>query len=49
MSVERILHQTQVKPEAPEHIPDMLPVSSWPSKGKIEFRYMPVYIKSRLG
>ncbi|KIJ55549.1 hypothetical protein M422DRAFT_199806 [Sphaerobolus stellatus SS14] len=37
VSVERILHQTEVKPEAPEHIPDMLP-DGWPSKGKVEFK-----------
>ncbi|GJJ11410.1 hypothetical protein Clacol_005643 [Clathrus columnatus] len=37
VSVERVLYQTNVESEAPEHIPDMLPASSWPSEGKIEF------------
>lgn len=37
-SVERILHQTNVTPEAPAEIPDMDPRDSWPSTGSIEFR-----------
>ena len=38
VSVERILHQTQVEPEAPYEIPDTKPDGVWPSQGAIEFR-----------
>lgn len=38
VSVERILHQTKVPPEAPDYIPDMQPTAPWPSEGKVEFR-----------
>ncbi|KAF8513407.1 P-loop containing nucleoside triphosphate hydrolase protein [Hysterangium stoloniferum] len=38
VSVERILHQTNVSPEAPEHILDTLPHGPWPSKGSVEFQ-----------
>ncbi|KAF8631681.1 hypothetical protein AX15_002266 [Amanita polypyramis BW_CC] len=46
VSVERILHQTDVKPEAPLEIPENKPVENWPSNGGIEFlnystRYRP--------
>ncbi|KAK2463720.1 hypothetical protein APHAL10511_004471 [Amanita phalloides] len=37
VSVERILHQTEVIPEAPREIPENKPVIGWPSKGEIEF------------
>lgn len=37
VSVERILHQTEVTPEAPEHVPDTHP-DHWPSEGKVEFK-----------
>ncbi|KAF8074805.1 multidrug resistance-associated ABC transporter [Lyophyllum atratum] len=37
VSVERILHQTEVKPEAPLEIPENKPSEMWPSKGEIEF------------
>ena len=38
VSVERILHQTRVEPEAPHEIPDTKPGGLWPSQGAIEFR-----------
>ena len=40
VSVERILHQTQVEPEAPHEILDTKPDADgvWPSQGAIEFR-----------
>ena len=38
VSVERILHQTQVEPEAPHEIVDTKPDGVWPSEGAIEFR-----------
>ncbi|TFK44584.1 metal resistance protein YCF1 [Crucibulum laeve] len=37
VSVERILHQTKVEPEAPQEIPDHKPTGIWPSEGSIEF------------
>ena len=41
VSVERILHQTQVEPEAPHEILDTKPDADgvWPSQGAIEFRW----------
>lgn len=46
VSVERILHQTEVEPEAPWEIPAMKPAEEWPTKGKVIFenystRYRP--------
>lgn len=38
VSVERILHQTSVEPEAPQEIPDNKPEGEWPRKGEVEFR-----------
>ncbi|KAF8740000.1 hypothetical protein AX14_009122 [Amanita brunnescens Koide BX004] len=38
VSVERILHQTEVKPEAPLELPECKPVEGWPSSGEVEFR-----------
>ncbi|KAH8832587.1 P-loop containing nucleoside triphosphate hydrolase protein [Flagelloscypha sp. PMI_526] len=38
VSVERILHQTEVTPEAPQEIPENKPDEDWPSKGVIEFK-----------
>jgi len=38
VSVERILHQTEVGPEAPPEIPETKPNESWPGKGEVEFR-----------
>jgi len=38
VSVERILHQTDVEHEAPQEIPDHQPANNWPSEGSIEFR-----------
>ncbi|KAF9556671.1 metal resistance protein YCF1 [Agrocybe pediades] len=37
VSVERILHQTEVESEAPQEMPDCKPVGEWPSKGEVEF------------
>ncbi|KAJ7245130.1 multidrug resistance-associated ABC transporter [Mycena haematopus] len=37
VSVERILHQIDVPPEAPQYIPEAKPKNDWPSQGKIEF------------
>lgn len=38
VSVERILQQTNVTPEASEHIPETQPAGEWPSEGKVEFK-----------
>lgn len=38
VSVERILHQTEVEHEAPQEIPETKPSDLWPYKGEIEFR-----------
>ncbi|KAG6861347.1 hypothetical protein C0995_001326 [Termitomyces sp. Mi166 len=38
VSVERILHQTEVQPEAPQEIPENKPSDVWPSHGEVEFR-----------
>ena len=38
MSVERILHQIEVAPEAPQEIPESKPSEPWPSHGQIEFK-----------
>jgi hypothetical protein len=38
VSVERILHQTREKSEAPYEIPSMKPTGVWPSRGVIEFK-----------
>ncbi|KAK0457645.1 P-loop containing nucleoside triphosphate hydrolase protein [Desarmillaria tabescens] len=39
VSVERILHQSEVVPEAPHELPDSKPDGPWPSKGGVEFRH----------
>jgi hypothetical protein len=39
VSVEHILHQTPVEPEASHEIPDTKPDGLWPSQGAIEFRW----------
>ncbi|KAF8636372.1 hypothetical protein AX17_003557 [Amanita inopinata Kibby_2008] len=38
VSVERILRQTEVQPEAPQEIPDNRPTDGWPSRGEIVFQ-----------
>ncbi|KAF8638952.1 hypothetical protein AX16_010426 [Volvariella volvacea WC 439] len=38
VSVERILHQTEVAPEAPLELEEQRPPSLWPSQGKVEFQ-----------
>ncbi|KAG6844742.1 hypothetical protein H0H87_004074 [Tephrocybe sp. NHM501043] len=38
VSVERILHQTEIQPEAPQEIPENKPSGVWPSEGEVEFR-----------
>ncbi|KAG6837154.1 hypothetical protein H0H93_013744 [Arthromyces matolae] len=38
VSVERILHQTDVQPEAPQEIPESKPSGVWPSAGKVVFQ-----------
>ncbi|KAK0238750.1 P-loop containing nucleoside triphosphate hydrolase protein [Armillaria nabsnona] len=39
VSVERILHQSEVVPEAPHELPDAKPDGPWPSKGGVEFSH----------
>ncbi|KAG6899872.1 hypothetical protein C0993_005842 [Termitomyces sp. T159_Od127] len=39
VSVERILHQTEVPPEAPQEVPENKPSDVWPSHGEVEFRH----------
>jgi len=38
VSVERILHQIDVPPEAPQYIPEAKTLNHWPEQGKIEFQ-----------
>ncbi|KAF9473354.1 multidrug resistance-associated ABC transporter [Pholiota conissans] len=38
VSVERVLHQTEVQSEASQEIPENKPAGVWPSEGAIEFR-----------
>jgi ATP-binding cassette subfamily C (CFTR/MRP) protein 1 len=38
VSVERILHQTDVEHEAPQEVPDTKPSEMWPYDGEVEFR-----------
>lgn len=40
VSVERILHYVELKPEAPDYIPEAKPLTQWPSEGHLEFRYV---------
>jgi ABC-type multidrug transport system fused ATPase/permease subunit len=37
-SVERLIHFSQIQPEAPPRVYDMVIPKSWPEQGKIEFR-----------
>lgn len=46
VSVERILHQTEIEPEAPQELPDSKPSDAWPTDGNIEFRYPLFYCLS---
>ncbi|SJL03580.1 related to YCF1-Vacuolar ABC transporter responsible for vacuolar sequestration of glutathione-S-conjugates [Armillaria ostoyae] len=39
VSVERILHQSEVVPEAPHELPDSKPDGPWPSNGGVEFSH----------
>ena len=39
VSVERILHQTALEPEAPQEIPENKPEGEWPSRGELVFQY----------
>lgn len=48
VSVERVLHQTEVNSEAPQEIPDAKPAGVWPSEGTIEFRCLFIYLLMRL-
>lgn len=38
VSVERILHQTDVQSEAPQELPESKPSGAWPLNGEVEFR-----------
>ncbi|KAJ7224438.1 multidrug resistance-associated ABC transporter [Mycena pura] len=38
VSVERILHQIDVPPERPQHVPEAKPDDSWPAEGRIAFQ-----------
>lgn len=46
VSVERILHQTEIEPEAPQELLDAKPNDVWPTEGAIEFRYCPFIVTS---
>ena len=48
VSVERVLHQTEVSPEAPQEIPEAKPSGVWPSEGLIEFRCIFIYMLERI-
>lgn len=47
VSVERILHQTKVKSEAPHERHDSLAPHDWPSAGKIVFECVLVLMSQR--
>ncbi|KAM6496895.1 metal resistance protein YCF1 [Amanita muscaria] len=49
VSVERILHQTEVNPEAPHEIMENKPDEDWPSQGEIEFRNYSARYRPELG
>ena len=38
VSVERMLHYIELKPEAPYEIPETHPEDAWPTEGRVEFR-----------
>lgn len=38
VSVERMLHYIELKPEAPYEIPETHPEGAWPTEGQVEFR-----------
>ena len=38
VSVERMLHYIELKPEAPYEIPETHPEGAWPAEGLVEFR-----------
>ncbi|SRR5229473_964752 len=38
VSVERMLHYIELKPEAPYEIPETHPEGAWPTEGLVEFR-----------
>ncbi|KAF9005892.1 metal resistance protein YCF1 [Cyathus striatus] len=48
VSVERILHQTSVEPEAPQEIPETKPSGIWPSGGEIQFSNYSMKYRSEL-
>ncbi|KAF9457511.1 multidrug resistance-associated ABC transporter [Collybia nuda] len=48
VSVERILHQTEVPSEAPQEIPENKPGEVWPSQGKVEFYQYSTRYRSEL-
>ncbi|TCD67602.1 hypothetical protein EIP91_012232 [Steccherinum ochraceum] len=47
VSVERILHYTNLEPEAPAEIPDVLP-EQWPTEGAVEFKNYSTRYRSEL-
>ncbi|PFH45503.1 hypothetical protein AMATHDRAFT_82867 [Amanita thiersii Skay4041] len=49
VSVERILHQTEVKSEAPHEIPDGGLDEDWPFRGEIEFQEYSTRYRPELG
>jgi len=49
VSVERILHQTEVTPEAPHEITARKPEGEWPCRGEIEFLNYSTRYRSELG
>ncbi|KAF7360533.1 hypothetical protein MVEN_00784300 [Mycena venus] len=49
VSAERILHQTEVPPEAPQYMTDAKPNHNWPSQGKIEFKNYSTRYREELG
>ena len=40
VSVERMLHYIELKPEAPYEIQETHPEGAWPADGLVEFRYL---------
>ncbi|KAI0272641.1 hypothetical protein BC834DRAFT_840866 [Gloeopeniophorella convolvens] len=38
VSVERMLHYIELKPEAPYEVPETQPEGTWPSEGRVEFK-----------
>ena len=46
VSVERMLHYIELKPEAPYEIPETQPEGAWPTEGRVEFRCFIFFLRN---